>query len=169
MDPKQIKQFLIPAVAATALIVVVAIIVSGGSSSKQAGDASFEGMSDKMPSSEGVDWKPVHSGLKVLDVKEGSGEPVTKGQRVAMHYTGWRASDGGQFDTSRNKTPLEMPLKTGRVGLIEGWVDGVPGMKAGGIRRIFIPWPLGYGEGGNGPDIPPKTDLIFEVKLIAFQ
>jgi FKBP-type peptidyl-prolyl cis-trans isomerase len=175
MDPKQIKQILIPATALAAVVIVAAIIFGAFDTgqkqitSSATADSSSAGMSDKMPSSEGPEWKLVHSGLKILDVKEGTGEPVAKGQSVRMHYTGWRANDGFEFDSSRKATPLESTLKSGRGGLIQGWVDGVPGMKVGGIRRIFIPAALGYGERGQGNDIPPNTDLIFEVKLIAFQ
>jgi FKBP-type peptidyl-prolyl cis-trans isomerase FkpA len=51
--------------------------------------------------------------------------------------------------------------------LIEGWKIGVPGMKPGGIRRLFIPSAYAYGSKGHGDSIPPDSDLVFEVKLLS--
>jgi len=52
------------------------------------------------------------------------------------------------------------------VRLIPGWSEGMVGMKEGGIRRVLVPWKLGYGEQGSGRTIPGKTDLIFEMEFI---
>jgi FKBP-type peptidyl-prolyl cis-trans isomerase len=185
MDPKQIQKILIPATAIAAVILMVAVILGAfntgstpdsGSGTGKPGkvtpkglipagaDTSADGMSNDKPPADGADWREMPGGLKVWDVKEGAGEPIGRGQTVAMHYTGWLL-DGTLFETSRNTQPLEHPL--GR--LVKGWQEGIPGMKVGGIRRLYIPWQMAYGEGGSPPKIPPKADLIFEVKLLAFQ
>jgi FKBP-type peptidyl-prolyl cis-trans isomerase len=185
MDPKQIKQILIPATALAAVILVVAVILGAfdngqnqerGSSAEKSGkaqakglippgaDTSPDGMSNDKPPADGAEWREAPGGLKIWEVKEGTGEPIGRGQTVAMHYTGWLL-DGTVFDGSRHKQPLEYPLGK----LIKGWQEGIPGMKVGGIRRLYIPWQMAYGEGGSPPNIPPKADLIFEVKLLAFQ
>jgi FKBP-type peptidyl-prolyl cis-trans isomerase FkpA len=111
------------------------------------------------------EWKPVGtSGLKVWDVKEGSGEPIPEGALPIMHYTGW-LTDGTQFDTSKDDG---QPLKLRLGQLITGWQQGVPGMKPGGVRRLYIPYILGYGASG-GQGIPPKADLLFEMELLEWK
>jgi peptidylprolyl isomerase len=107
--------------------------------------------------------KDIGGGLKIRDLKEGSGEPVKPGTSVTIHYTGWTV-DGHVFDTSKKGagTPVTFSLN----GLIAGWQKGIPGMKPGGIRKLVIPPELGYGANGSGPDIPGNATLVFEVELI---
>ena len=51
--------------------------------------------------------------------------------------------------------------------LIQGWKLGIPGMRPGGIRRLYIPAALGYGAAGSGTSIPPNADLVFEIRLLS--
>lgn len=183
MDTQSIRNYLIPALALAAVIVVIALIVAGNDSPPRpassgsdtsdpsrpliapGADTSDAGMSDAMPPIDGPGWIAYGpDGLKVMDVKEGTGDTIGAGATVAMHYTGWLASNGKQFDSSRTRgEPLKYPLTK----LIRGWQDGIPGMKIGGIRRLYIPGALAYPQGTNG--IPPMADLVFEVKLLGFQ
>lgn len=104
--------------------------------------------------------------LKIEDTKEGSGEPVQEGNTVIAHYTGALAASGVIFESSLDGgQPFSAPLKQG--SLIEGWVKGIPGMKAGGKRRLIIPANLAYGEQGSG-EIPPNAPLVFDIELISF-
>lgn len=176
MDPKSLQKFLIPALAVAALIVVLALLSGKPAESSKSSrapvpksdiDTTDAGMTDSMPSNNALEWQPQANGMKFWDVKEGTGEPCPRDLKtvVLAHYTGWRATDGFSFDSSRKRgEPYETSL--GRV--VQGWQEGIPGMKAGGIRRIYIPSAMGYGPRGNGPDIPPNTDLIFEIKLCSF-
>jgi peptidylprolyl isomerase len=83
-----------------------------------------------------------------------------------VHYTGWLAKDGTKFDSSVDRgTPITFPYGVGRV--IPGWDNGFEGMHIGGKRRLFIPYQLAYGAAGKPPTIPAKSDLIFDVELIA--
>lgn len=103
------------------------------------------------------------SGLKYLDMVEGSGEVPTSGQTVTVHYTG-TLEDGSKFDSSRDRgTPFKFKLGAGQV--IKGWDEGIASMKVGGRRQLIIPPDLGYGSRGVGP-IPPNSTLIFDVELL---
>lgn len=92
-------------------------------------------------------------------------EIVATGDTIRVNYRGWRASDAFVFDESflRGDTGFSFTVGT---GVIEGWSQGVVGMKVGEIRRLKIPSSLGYGEFGAGEDIPANTDLIFDVELL---
>ncbi|PEN12860.1 peptidylprolyl isomerase [Longibacter salinarum] len=109
------------------------------------------------------EYTTTSSGLKIYDFQVGSGETAESGDYVRVHYTGWLQSDNTQFDSSVGRSPLEFRLGAGQV--IEGWDEGVAGMKVGGERQLVIPPELAYGASGTGP-IPPNATLIFEVELL---
>lgn len=101
--------------------------------------------------------------LKIEDLQVGNGATATSGHVVSVHYTG-KLLDGKKFDSSLDRgTPFPFLLGGGQV--IQGWDQGVAGMKVGGKRRLTIPPNLAYGERGAGP-IPPNSPLIFEVELL---
>jgi peptidylprolyl isomerase len=106
-----------------------------------------------------------------VDTKLGEGAEAKAGQTVIVHYTGWlfdeNAPDnkGTKFDSSLDRNdPFDFPLGAGRV--IQGWDEGVAGMKEGGTRTLLIPPEMGYGAQGAGDDIPPNATLVFDVKLL---
>lgn len=102
--------------------------------------------------------------LKIEDLKVGTGPEVKDGDTVVMHYTGW-LTDGTKFDSSIDRDqPFEVKIGVGYV--IKGWDMGVPGMKAGGKRKLTIPHEFGYGRYGVEPDIPGFATLVFEVELL---
>ncbi len=110
--------------------------------------------------------------LQKTDVKLGDGDEAVAGKVVSVHYTGWlydpNAADkhGAKFDSSRDRgTPFEFPLGAGRV--IQGWDQGVVGMKVGGQRTLIIPADLAYGARGAGGVIPPNATLVFDIELLA--
>jgi len=107
------------------------------------------------------------SGLKYIDEKEGTGREAEEGKYIRVHYTGW-LKDGTKFDSSRDpgKKPLTCLLGHGPRGVIQGWIEGVAGMKEGGKRKLIIPYQLAYGEQGMPPAIPPKAELTFEIELL---
>lgn len=104
--------------------------------------------------------------LKITDVKVGEGDEVKLGDTIKVHYKGTFAQSGQKFDSSYDDgEPIEFKLEEGR--LIQGWIEGMPGMKVGGKRILEIPSAKGYGEMGATGTIPPNTDLVFEIELIS--
>jgi FKBP-type peptidyl-prolyl cis-trans isomerase len=118
----------------------------------------------KRPDLKAKEWKKQDSGLELWDEKIGEGEAVKKGATVKVHYTGWLTDDKETiFDSSvKRNEPIEFSL--GQV--IDGWKEGIPGMKPGGMRLLKIPPELAYGARGAGKDVPPNATLIFRVELL---
>ena len=102
------------------------------------------------------------SGLQYQVLKEGNGKKPTAKDTVQCHYEGFLI-DGTVFDSSIQRgEPATFPLQQ----VIAGWTEGLQLMQEGAKYRFFIPYRLGYGEGGAGNSIPPFAALIFDVELI---
>ncbi len=81
-----------------------------------------------------------------------------------MLYTGWLV-DGTQFDSNQDAAnPLSFELGSGYV--IDGFDEGITGMKVGGVRKLVMPSSLAYGIGGFPPRIPGEATLVFDVELM---
>ena len=132
--------------------------------------------------------------LRYQELKVGTGADAEPMKMYKVKYTGWRAADGVVFDSwdqhpapvldkdgkpvmgddgkpkMGDPQPASFPVGMGR--MIPGFDQGFTGMKVGGVRRIFIPWQLGYGtrampdRGADHPGIPAKSDLVFDVELV---
>jgi len=97
----------------------------------------------------------------------GQGESAKLGQRASLHYIG-KLDDGTIFDSSHSRgEPFSFTLGAGQV--IQGWEQGILGMKIGETRILNIPPELGYGERGAGRTIPPNAALTFEVELVSLE
>ncbi|MEL7157043.1 MAG: FKBP-type peptidyl-prolyl cis-trans isomerase [Actinomycetota bacterium] len=104
------------------------------------------------------------SDLGIEDHVVGDGAEATSGAQVSVDYVGVSWSTGQEFDASWNRgDPLSFTLGAGQV--IQGWDQGVAGMRIGGRRTITIPPHLGYGAAGAGGVIGPNETLIFTVDL----
>jgi len=103
--------------------------------------------------------------LKTEDLKPGKGEAAANGDTLWMLYTGTLAN-GSVFDSTdkRDNKPFKVILGQGQV--IQGWEKGLVGMKVDGERKLSIPAAMAYGNEDKG-DIPPGSDLFFDVKLVA--
>ena len=102
------------------------------------------------------------SGLQYQVLREGNGKKPSAKDSVKCHYEGFLI-DGTVFDSSVQRgEPATFPLQQ----VIAGWTEGLQLMKEGAKYRFFIPYRLGYGEGGAGASIPPFATLIFDVELI---
>jgi len=185
MDKQQMQKLLIPAAAIAGVILLVGLIIATGGSEKPnlgkrapepkappgvkmlgTGPMDATGMTTSLPPLDAPEWTDIGGGLKSWDVKVGDEEGVLEtSDKVHCHYIGWR-KDGVSFDGSVARgEPADFPLN----GVIQGWTKGLPGMKPGGIRRLFIPAPLAYGTQQKGDKIPPNSDLVFEVKLLRIE
>jgi FKBP-type peptidyl-prolyl cis-trans isomerase len=115
-------------------------------------------------------------GLQVVELNVGSGDTAKLGMVVTVQYTGW-LTNGTQFDTSRQpgRGPFKVLLSQDQ-GLcqksgsdyscvIQGWTEGLQGMKVGGKRKLTIPPSLAYGSQAQGP-IPANSTLVFQVELV---
>jgi peptidylprolyl isomerase len=121
--------------------------------------------------SDAADAQPVTttpSGLKIIDIKVGTGPAPKPGQTCMMHYTGWLYENdkkGAKFDSSLDRNqPFSFPI--GQHQVIAGWDEGVATMKVGGKRTLIIPPALGYGARGAAGVIPPNATLMFDVELL---
>jgi peptidylprolyl isomerase len=104
--------------------------------------------------------------LVVKDIKTGTGPAAKQGSAVSVTYIGVACSTGEVFDASykHGNQPFEVkPL--GQAQVIQGWNEGLVGVKAGGVRELIIPPDLGYGPQGSPPAIPPNETLIFVVTV----
>jgi len=102
--------------------------------------------------------------LEVIDLVEGKGDIVPYDARITAHYTGALASDGTIFQSSHDGA--NKPVTFGLKQVIKGWTQGVPGMVVGGTRRLVIPAELAYGSHSPAPNIPPNSDLVFDIELV---
>jgi FKBP-type peptidyl-prolyl cis-trans isomerase len=113
-----------------------------------------------------IELLKVKPGVKIEDLKVGDGQEAKPRDNIQVHYTG-KLANGKQFDSSVGKAPYTFRLGTRKV--IAGWDAGLAGMKVGGKRKLTISPEAGYGETGQGNDIPPNSTLIFEVELVKVQ
>lgn len=105
--------------------------------------------------------------LLIEDLKEGTGSAVVSGDTVSIHYSG-TLTNGTEFDSSYKRgAPFETQIGVGQV--IQGWDEGVVGMKVGGKRKLTIPPHMAYGEQGAGGVIPPNATLVFTVELVGIK
>lgn len=106
--------------------------------------------------------------FSTVDVRVGTGAEASTGRAVTVNYTGWLYNASA---TDNKGTRFDAGAFTFTVGsgVIQGFSQGVIGMRVGGIRRVIIPPSLGYGSQGSPPAIPGNATLIFEIELLAVQ
>ena len=105
--------------------------------------------------------------LQVKDIKVGTGTAATLGSTVSVSYVG-TLTNGTVFDSSsvdNHGKPISLTIAAGKV--IQGWVEGIPGMRVGGVRELVIPAALGYGCVAPSPKIPVNSTLIFTITLVS--
>jgi FK506-binding protein 2 len=180
--PMDSKNKAIAAIVVALLLVGIFVAVSNGNK-KEAGELSSvleQSSSTSQNSQENTDQpssqqnnqptstKKMYSDVTELQIKDtqvGTGAEAKTGDKVAVHYRGM-LTDGSVFDESYKRgEPIVITLGQGQV--IQGWEQGIPGMKVGGKRTLIIPPAMGYGPNGYPPVIPGNATLIFEVELVS--
>jgi len=147
------------------LVVVVAVILigrSGGSSddTTKAAITVPNGPTVQLPAG------PAPTQLQVKDLKTGTGAEAKSSDQVSVQYIGVLYDNGSKFDSSYDHgQPFSFKLGGGQV--IQGWDQGVAGMKVGGRRELIIPPDLAYGAQGQPPTIPPNATLVFVIDLVS--
>ncbi len=105
---------------------------------------------------------PPPTELAIKDLVVGEGAEANAGAVVDVHYVGVEYDTGEEFDSSWDRgESISFPLR----GLIQGWQDGIPGMRVGGRRQLIIPPEQAYGPAGGGHRLSGKT-LIFVIDLL---
>jgi peptidylprolyl isomerase len=133
-------------------------------SATAAGDSGSDVDTSTKPEVEVPDGPPPGE-LEVDDIVEGDGPVAEDGSLVTVQYVGVDYETGEQFDASwDNGQPFSFQLGSGSV--IEGWDEGVEGMRVGGRRELIIPPDLAYGKQGSPPAIGPDATLVFVVDLL---
>jgi peptidylprolyl isomerase len=165
-----------PALILAALLAALAVVVTGCGggdgasatdttkfSNQQTTDTAASGSSEK-PTVEVPDGPPPDK-LEVEDLKEGTGPAAKTGDELSVNYVGVLYDGGDEFDNSYDRgQPFDFKLGGGNV--IQGWDEGLVGMKKGGQRRLIIPPDLAYGAQGQPPTIPPDATLVFVIDLL---
>lgn len=101
--------------------------------------------------------------LYIQTLREGSGDEAKQGDKLWMRYTGW-LPDGTQFDSNEQDRPLLVTL--GKRFLIDGFLEGLQGIKTGEERLLVVPPALGYGKAGDPGVIPGDSWLVFRVRRV---
>jgi len=111
------------------------------------------------------------TGVKELgkeDLVVGDGAEVKDDTKFAVYYIGWNAK-GEIFDQSINSGKLKVPFAVNgpaHTSVIQGWKEGLIGMKIGGVRELTIPADKAYGKQSQGDKIPANSPLKFVVMAI---
>jgi FKBP-type peptidyl-prolyl cis-trans isomerase len=139
------------------LIIGAVIVLRSGSSSAKATpspSASAPKPADASPSGQ----------LQSTDEVVGTGAEAKEGSTISVKYTG-TLQDGTVFDSTDKHGGQPATFQLAKGQLIDGWVQGIPGMKVGGKRKLVIPPDLGYGSQAQS-GIPANSTLIFEIELV---
>lgn len=148
----------------TSLAVLALLLLTAGCGSEHTGDPATTEFAPSLNVSL-ASMERRASGLYVQDLSAGTGAEARFGTIPSVTYSLWLPS-GELVDSNVGAGTFEFQLGLGQV--IQGWEEGLLGMRVGGKRRLVIPSELGYGDEGSGP-IPGKAVLVFEVELNALR
>ena len=102
--------------------------------------------------------------LEAEDLFKGTGAEATTGKSLEVQYVLATYSTHKVVQSSWTSSPFTFTLGAGTV--IQGWTEGVAGMRAGGRRELIIPASLGYGSTARGGGIAANDTLVFVIDLL---
>jgi len=149
----------------SSLVLAVALALSCGGGSFPRDTTATNGRADD-PWLEGERCSPGpndDTALRIETTEVGTGKVVGDGETVRVHYVARLADGTVVHDTRADGAPIELIL--GSTKIICGFERGLLGMRAGEQRRVSVPWPLAFGEGGKPPTVPARSDVTFVVDL----
>jgi FKBP-type peptidyl-prolyl cis-trans isomerase len=146
---------------------LISLVLVAGCNKKVETPVDMPGSGPKLPDVPVGGFKTLTS----VDIEPGKGEAMKNGDDVVVLYLG-KFTDGTVFDSNMSETykpniekePFHVTI--GISSVIKGWHEGLVGVKEGMVRKINVPWKLAYGEQGDPPKIPPKSDMIFYLKIL---
>ena len=157
--------FLITSSALTIAVVMTMVQQSKDNKANNKQETNKVDNSKKLAGTPLKDFTPVPqiTELKTEDKSPGNGQEAKATDTVTVLYTGALAKTGIIFESTQDSgQPATFPLNQ----VIKGWTEGIPGMKVGGTRRLYIPAALAYGAQSPSPSIPANSDLVFDVTLL---
>jgi len=108
---------------------------------------------------------PAPTHLVIKNLVAGTGAEAKAGENISVNDVGVLYDTGKEFESSwKRNEPFTFTLGHGQV--IQGWEQGIPGMRVGGRRELIIPAELAYGAKGSPPTIPPNAPLVFVIDLL---
>ncbi len=110
-------------------------------------------------------------GLRIKDLQLGQGTAAETGQVATIHFIGWideQGARGREVFNSRNQgQPVSFVI--GTEGVMQGWNEGVIGMKPGGKRMLLIPPAMAYGARQIEDVVPANAAMMFRIELIRLE
>jgi peptidylprolyl isomerase len=153
---------------AAGLLIVVGVILIGRSGDDSDGGGGASTAEPKEAPKVEVPDGPPPSELVIEDLEPGDGAEAKSGDQLSVDYVGVDYETKEEFDSSFNTgAPFEFQLGAGSV--IDGWDQGLEGMKVGGRRQLIVPPDLAYGAAGQPPTIAPNATLVFVIDLLSVQ
>jgi FKBP-type peptidyl-prolyl cis-trans isomerase FkpA len=143
---------------------IMTCLVSCLNSGKELEQEEVAQIQDYLTNNPSLNFDIKASGLYYLEVKTGTGLPVTSHDTAYVFYTA-KLLDGTQLDTNvGTDDTLIIPVDEGY--LISGLDEGITYMKEGGKALLLVPSKLAFGSTGDYGNIAGYTPLLFDVELV---
>ena len=114
-------------------------------------------------------FRSAAGGLRIKDLQPGQGNGAVVGQVATIHFVGWIDEQGARGRELYNSHSQGQPVSfvIGTDGVMQGWNEGVLGMKPGGKRMLLVPPGMAYGARKIEGVVPENTALMFRIELIS--
>lgn len=107
---------------------------------------------------------PLPKDVEIRDIEKGTGATAKLGDEIAVHYVSVAMSNRKETDSSYDaRRPFE--FKLGETSVVQGWHEGIPGMKVGGRRELIVPPDKAYGTSEHDV-IKPNETLLYVIDLV---